>query len=253
VFIPTYNFLAWAILLMEGSNGTKVPAEFVDIQMKQTCGIYPQKRGGRLFASGTLTNDKGPIVCGGQSTDGCLEQDCYIFEKVSQHAYVVTLHIARQMSAVIAWNGDQVWLTGGLVTGSQLTKTTEIISRNEKHSKYGPNLMVATAGHCLVQLNNTFYMTIGGFEDRSRLSVATTRMFDTKSDKWLQGPDMQKARHWSFCGSMTSKAHNGRRIIVVTGGQSLLSITDSTELFDAKEMQWSIGNFSTCSSSKILV
>ena len=63
------------------------------------------------FASGDLTNDKLPLICGGIDPSGSFILDCHVPGKANYPP--LQLKTSRFFSASV-WTGEYLWITGGL-------------------------------------------------------------------------------------------------------------------------------------------
>ncbi len=130
-------------------------------------------------------------------------------------------------ASVVVKEDTELFVTGGRGTSpSALSKTTEFVSADGSR-KYGPELPIATAIHCLVKLNGgSSVMLIGGWNTIESCSKSSwTNQIGTED--WTAGPDLLIGRRGLQCGVIVSSS--GGEHVVVAGGYNN-GVLDSTEI-----------------------
>ena len=223
------------VLVSTGSpTGTSVKTEVIDLVDESTScdGLedYPIPVWG---ASGFLMNDSLPLICGGANDDLVPFSDCHIAGSATSDP-VVKLLTARFDSAAVPINSHQLWVTGGW-DGSNFLASTEIVDvlASPPTVVPGPELPVPMAAHCIVQLNESTVLFMGG-----RPNGKKTFFYDASTLTWTNGPDMNHERSVFGCGLMTM----GSDILVVASGAYLSSsTTEVMSLGDPDGLKWSAG------------
>ncbi len=133
-------------------------------------------------------------------------------------------------------------MTGGLVTDPifQRWSTTEFVSPDGS-SYYGPDLPYAMEKHCLVRLNSSTAMLIGGY-NREEGGYRNTFFYDFNSETFTKGPDSLEHRENHACGVIRDTG-DGSMIVVAVGGSSHTS--SSSELFFEGKLQtcdWNVND-----------
>ena len=118
-------------------------------------------------------------------------------------------------------------MTGGYGGGGQWLSSSELIGPGV--SSEGPQLPIEVEEHCLVRLDETRVMMIGGFDNTNYETSANTHIYDFGSFTWSNGPALNTARKLLGCGTFRSAAHGGKTMVVVAGGYFLM---DSVEFWD---------------------
>ncbi len=146
---------------MKSSNNNRLPEDLC----QAVVGNYPDPRTGH--ASGSFLENQ-PLVCGGsgdgEKTD--IHPLCYVVDKSRAVAF---MEHPRSMAARMYDNEARtLWITGGWTSKdylvnrrSSITNTTEFVSLHEEPS-LGPVMPHGLAGHCIVMLNGTTAILIGG-------------------------------------------------------------------------------------------
>jgi hypothetical protein len=110
-------------------------------------------------ATGGLLNDIDPLVCGGYDT-----KQCYIVGRQSDQT--VQLLENRHLAASLVLNQSHIWITGGYDFSNRFS-STELVSVGKPTVK-GPDLPDSVASHCLIRVNETIVMLIGGIDGTAR-------------------------------------------------------------------------------------
>ena len=144
----------------------------------------------------------------------------------------------RGYSATIQLDPGKLWITGGDVNGDGVGGliSTDILSSNG--TKRGPDLPTDVAMHCLVRLNSTTAMLIGG---EGNGNGSGTWFFDFGSKTWSKGPDLKIPRWKHSCGVIYD-TKNCDQLVVVTGGMNYgMNLTNSTEMWIVDSGEWISG------------
>ena len=118
-------------------------------------------------------------------------------------------------------------MTGGYGGNVQWLSSSELIGPGG--SSEGPELPIEVEEHCLVRLDESRVMMIGGFDNTNYETSANTHIYDFDTETWSNGPALNQARKLLGCGTFTSAAHGGKTMVVVAGGYFLM---DSVEFWD---------------------
>jgi hypothetical protein len=144
----------------------------------------------------------------------------------------------RYDAASVVWNNTTLWLTGGhLDTGK--TKSTEFVQLTG--TTPGPDLPLKVSRHCLVSLNDTTLLLIGGILKEGTYSKATF-FYNTDHNTWTEGPSLIIGRYEHSCALFKSPKHDHNDTVIVTGGFNNVdgSLT-STKLLNLDSNSWQSG------------
>ena len=101
-----------------------------------------------------------------------------------------------------------------IILSDDSLKRIEFVSMNDGF--YGPESPFLVYHHCVLAINETTMISIGGTRDElAYVRYETTMYFDYLSQKWTIGPDMNLKRHRHACGKLVI---GNASIIVVAGG-----------------------------------
>ncbi len=92
-----------------------------------------------------------------------------------------------------------------------------LIIKDSKVIKQGPSLPRTLAGHCLVHIEDRYFMVIGGIDSNSlRLTSPASFYVNYQTGDYLELPYMKLGRANHACLTMKSKHDGEMRVIIVT-------------------------------------
>ena len=142
------------------------------------------------------------------------------------HCWSLEWH-CQSLKKILSIELDVLWVTGGYGGNVQWLSSSELIGPGG--SSEGPELPIEVEEHCLVRLDESRVMMIGGFDNTNYETSANTHIYDFDTETWSNGPALNQARKLLGCGTFTSAAHGGKTMVVVAGGYFLM---DSVEFWD---------------------
>jgi hypothetical protein len=188
-------------------------------------------------ASGGLLTNNNALICGGMDrTDGEILDDCF---SINHNGIRKTARLSQPRfdAASVVWNSTTLWMTGSLA-GSGRTKSTEFVQLTG--TTPGPNLPIEVFGHCLVSLNDTTALLIGGIlQDRTRSKA--TFFYNTDHKTWTVGPSLILGRSSHSCALFKSPQHGHTDTVIVTGGYISRYLAASTEFLNLESNSWESG------------
>jgi hypothetical protein len=109
-------------------------------------------------ASGGLLTNNNALICGGWGSESNLD-DCFAINEngIKNGSRMIQ---PRSNAASVVLNSTTLWLTGGWLFTGRRTKSTEFVQMTG--STPGPYLPLEVNYHCLVSLNDTTALLIGG-------------------------------------------------------------------------------------------
>jgi hypothetical protein len=186
-------------------------------------------------ASGGLLTNKHALICGGEGS-GSLD-DCFSIG-INSMQKTATLTQPRAHASSVVLNSTTLWLTGGsLGSGYTYTKSTEFVQLTG--TTPGPDLPLEVAYHCLVSLNDTTALLIGG-RLQSGTSSKATWFYNTDHKTWTDGPSLILGRISHSCALFKSPQHGHTDTVIVTGGINAKNLA-STELLNLDSNYWQSG------------
>ncbi len=206
----------------------------------------------RFATIGLLSHDGQkhvPLICGGLDlTAGERTDKCYFLNASSNRWILVDKRMSvrrSSLASIVIDIGKSMWITGGW-NGTRDSKKTELVTISDDSVTFtmqpGPDLPLALDSHCLVELNTTTAMMIGGWNGRV---LKSTYFMDLptltgSSARIVQGPDLKVARRLHSCGVLSNPG--GGQVVIVAGGWNNGTAQRSTEMLDLDLNQgWTYG------------
>ena len=228
--LKLFHVLGYSKLLVIGgstASGSTGDVEVLDLTSSTTtCDnikSFPHVFEG-AFAG--LTLDKKPIICGGIPAT----KDCAILDNGSWQT-VGQMNEFRQSAAVCESpyrsDGHSLFVTGGIGNGKVVSNSVESLN-GYKWEEINPSMEESLYGHCMVLLNPTTVMVIGG---ASLNFSSATYLFDTEHQKWRDGPTLNVARAHHGCGRIRKNGQGHEFAAIVVGGFNGKPL-DSIEILD---------------------
>ena len=217
--------------------------EVIDLMHGKQCNIKPTRA--REFPRtlqapfGAVFNGV-PTVCGGSvQTQQTASNLCYMLDPKIGWQRGPNLNVGRKYSAsTVTPNG--LVSVGGITNQNSIydfnyTDSAEILTNKGRWMSMGlfPNNSV---GHCIVTVNHTTILLVGGANEYQNLRDSWFFNFDNNS--WKVGPKMNHARYLFSCATMQK---DGNTIVVVAGGvghNSTLASTEVLDLSETDELEW---------------
>ena len=181
---------------------------------------------------GGLGFKQNPLICGGY-TNLDISDRCYSLENnqwISSDRAVE----ARTEAAAAQLQDGRIVVTGGY-DGYQPEVLTE-----QGWEGNVPPLPVRVHAHCMVAVNSTTVMAIGGYQN-DRTS-GKTFYFNANGQSWTEGPELKLKRILPGCGKIRrDKTSQEMRVIVAGGFEYYDSATTSVEILDEGSNEWRKG------------
>jgi hypothetical protein len=158
------------------------------------------------WATGQLYNRKTPIICGGYASGSHCE--CHSFKDGAWQS-IQSLNECRAYSASAIFSNpntneddDIIFITGGR-EGSTTLSTVESFDGNVWNQTMFDDLPTSIDFHCMVKINNTMLLQIGGSIDGYYLGTTDkTYFFDIIRNEWIPGPKLNVGRIYHSCAVM---------------------------------------------------
>jgi hypothetical protein len=194
---------------------------------------------------GGLFDNNLPMICGGTYFEDA-RSECYNFYQ-NNWISAQSMSIPRFAASMTKYpsgkssSAADLIVMGGNNAGLGYLSTLEV---------YGPTGWVSINAQlpegimlgCAITVNETTILMTGGITDSHTNVSSETFWFDSMTEKWSPGPNLNIARHSHGCGKIQD-SNNGTFLIVSGGGYSsvLTDITDSTEILEPGSNEWRQG------------
>jgi hypothetical protein len=217
--------------------------EGIDLESSATtCKNLPDLH---IFAGiGGLGLKNNPIICGGHQ-NGVKTNLCFTLEN-NEWVSSESMISARSSAAATQLQDGKLLVTGGqhgYDRGSQL-KTAEILTEKGWERNI-PSLPVAMSDHCMVTVNSTTVMVIGGLRNSHQKE---TLYYTFGEERWTEGPALKNERISPSCGRIKTSKDSQEMSIIVVGGWTTPTYPSngptyltSVEILDEGSTAWRSG------------
>jgi hypothetical protein len=176
-----------------------------------------------------------PILCGGYQ-NSARSNKCYSLEN-NEWISSASMNSVRAYAAAAQLQDGKLLVTGGS-DGSAYLKSAEILTE-EGWENNMPSLPVTIAAHCMVTVNSTTVMVIGGWQNNQDFS-GKTFYFSFGEESWTEGPELKNKRDCHSCGKIRRDKDSQEMSIIVAGGYDG-SYLSSVEILDEDSNEWQAG------------
>jgi hypothetical protein len=202
-----------------------------------TCKNPPNFRATVYGAIGGLGFKGNPIICGGRQNDAPSNK-CYSLEN---HKWVssASMNSVRAAAAAAQLEDGKPLVTGGYDGSYTYLNSAEMLIEEGWESNI-PSLPVTIAYHCMVTINSTTVMAIGGAQN-GQIYSGKTFYFTFGEESWTEGPELKKKRSYHSCGKIRRNKESQEMSIIVAGGHDVSSRLSSVEILDEGSNEWQTG------------
>ena len=198
-------------------------------------------------AIGGLASNSNPIICGGM--DGTINDivaDCFTYKdgdwNMSPGLFWPLLSAAVSPTGC-SNEAFNLFSTGGMAhiypAGFAPISVAQVLSDAGWQELSNP-LENSSAFHCMVLLQPTSVLVIGGVQDETWYS-SSTFFFDTDTEEWSDGPKLNGGRRSFSCGKLQADSGSSQDRVIVAGGWNG-AVISSTEILDVDSIYgWSSG------------
>jgi hypothetical protein len=146
---------------------------------------------------------------------------------------------AKTSAASSQLQDGQLIVTGGQNSSLDNLNSAEILTEEGWESTM-PALPVTIVDHCMVTVNYTTVMVIGGWQNDKY--SGKTFYFTFGEESWTEGPRLKQARFWHSCGKIRrNKASQELSIIAAGGSDGSSAYLSSVEILDIGSNEWQTG------------
>ena len=175
------------------------------------------------------------IICGGDQ-NGAYTNRCYSLEN-NEWVSSVSMNSARAYASAAQLQDGKILVTGGSTGGLAFLNSAEMLAEEEWESTI-PSLPVTIGDHCMVTVNSTTVMAIGGIQNGQR--SGKTFYFTFGEESWTEGPELKSKRACHSCGRIRRAEGSQEMSIIVAGGVGE-NILSSVEILDEGSNEWQRG------------
>ncbi len=169
------------------------------------------------------------LVCGGLDRSTYISRgECYSLEpnQVPIQEVLSMLTPRYYASSIVIDSGKKLWITGGLggIPEEKLDTTEYITLMPEPTIQEGPKMPWRLHGHCLLLLNGSHALIVGGYNNFQSWADSRTWYINVNTmDQWTFGPEMNTGRVFLSCGVLHDKGTDAE-VAIVAGGTTFGSM-----------------------------
>ena len=195
---------------------------------------------------GGLKFNRNPIICGGylETFEQSEISECYTYEDgfwSSSPSLTSPRAWAAATPSPFPKEAHSLFVTGGYHYPEGDMNTMEALSGGGWQELL-PRLPVEIVDHCMVLVNSTTVMIIGGFQNGEYNYSPNTFYFNTENEKWVEGPRLLSSRISHSCGMLQKDRGSSEKSVIVAGGNNETHPFLSTvEILDFGESEWRTG------------
>ena len=144
-----------------------------------------------------------------------------------------------------------LFVTGGINAELDTSFNTGEVLTDAGWQEFLPDLPAPVVDHCMVLVNSTTVMIIGGIQHESAEcpAGAKTFYFNSENGNWTKGPKLLNSRYLHSCGKLQEDIGSSQYSVVVAGGYDgpLISFGNKTyfmssvEILDFGSSAWRTG------------
>ncbi len=209
--------------------------EVIDLESPATtCKNPPNFPAIVRLAIGGLGFKENPIICGGEQNNA-RSNKCYSLEN-NVWVSSASMNSVRVDAARAQLQDGKLLVTGGY-NESTVLSSAEMLTEEGWKSNI-PSIPVTIYSHCMVTVNSTTVMVIGGSQNYQ--FSAKTFYFTFGEESWTEGPEMKFQRNSHSCGTIKRNKESQEMSIIVSGGYDGSSLS-SVEILDEGSNEWHTG------------
>ncbi len=199
-----------------------------------TCKNPPSFPAKVYLAIGGLGFKGNPIICGGYQ-NAAFSNKCYSLEN-NEWVSSASMKSVRAWAAAAQLKDGKLLVTGGRDVSD--LNSAEMLTEEGWKSNI-PSLPVTIYRHCMVTVNATTVMVIGGVQNGQY--SGKTFYFTFGEESWTEGPELKNKRRYHSCGRIRRNKESQEMSIIVAGGYVGSSRLSSVEILDEGSNEWQTG------------
>ncbi len=229
-------FKGFSKILICGGDNTDT-CEVINLASSASSGNPPNFLATVHKAIGGLGFKGNPILCGGYQ-NYTKSNKCYSLEN-NEWVSSPSMNSVRVQAATAQLQDGKILATGGYDASGSNLNSAEMLTEEGWESNIPP-LPVTIAHHCMVTVNSTTVMVIGGWQNRKQLS-GKTFYFTFGKESWTEGPELKNKRAAHSCGKIRRNKESQEMSIIVAGGY-YGGYFSSVEILDEGSNEWQTGS-----------
>ncbi len=230
-------FKGFSKLLICGGYNTNT-CEVINLASSTSTCENPPNFPAKVYAAiGGLGFKGNPILCGGFQNN-VHSNKCYSLEN-NEWVSSASMNSVRYIAAAAQLEDGKLLVTGGYVSYGSYLNSAEMLTEEGWYSNI-PSLPVTIQGHCMITVNSTTVMVIGGRQN-GQIS-GKTFYFTSGEESWTEGPELKNNRRDHSCGKIRRNKESQEMSIIVAGGfDKDYPYLSSVEILDEGSNEWQTG------------
>jgi hypothetical protein len=225
------------LLICAGSYPYTDTCEVINLASSvSTCKNPPNLPATVYRAIGGLGFKGNSIICRGYQ-NGDRSNKCYSLEN-NEWVSSASMNSVRSSAAAAQLQDGKILVTGGYDTSGSDLNSAEMLTEGGWESNI-PSLPVTIRLHCMVTVNSTTVLVIGGWQNCQNSGKTFYLTFGEKS--WTEGPELKNERRWQSCGKIRKNKESQEMSLIVAGGFDGSSYLSSVEILDEGSNEWQTG------------
>jgi hypothetical protein len=225
------------LLICGGNNPNTDTCEVINLASRApTCKNPPILIATVYAAIGGLGYTEKPIICGGLQNNAHSNK-CHSFEN-NEWVSTASLNLVRAFAAAAQLQDGKLLVTGGVDGSGTYLKSAELLTEEGWESNI-PSLPITIIHHCMVTVNSTTVMAIGGRQNGD--FTGKTFYFTFGEQSWTEGPELKNKRGVHSCGKIRKNKESHEMSIIIAGGYDGSSPLSSVEILDEGSNKWQTG------------
>ncbi len=225
------------LLICGGYNPSIDTCEVINLASSaSTCKNPPNFPANVYVAIGGLGFKGNPILCGGYQNNADANK-CYSLEN-NVWVSSASMNSVRNEAAAAQLQDGKLLVTGGVDGSGSHLNSAEMLTEEGWESNI-PSIPVSIRSHCMVTVNSTTVMFIGGWQNGQ--NSGKTFYFTLGEKRWTEGPELKNKREYHSCGKIRRNKESQEMSIIVAGGSDDSSHLSSVEILDEGSSKWQTG------------
>jgi hypothetical protein len=225
------------LLICGGYNPSTDTCEVINLASSaSTCNNPPNFPATVRAAIGGLGFKGNPILCGGDQNHD-YSNKCYTLEN-NEWISSASMKSVRVYAASAQLQDGKLLVTGGWDESGSDLNSAEMLTEDGWESNI-PALPVTVFDHCMVTVNSTTVMVIGGWQNEQY--SGKTFYFTFGDESWTEGPELKNKRGYHSCGKIRRNKESQEMSIIVAGGYYDGSLLSSVEILHEGSNGWQTG------------
>jgi hypothetical protein len=230
----TKMMIAVGYTATESTNGANF-IEIVDIETQMSCAPFPSLPIGIRGGFGGLVDNQVPWICSGSPG----YNRCYLYKNAAwtQTGYFLTsrTHYVAVPNSPFGNPAHKFYVVGGP------TGLTAEVFDGQSFSVVSPSLPLTFYQSCMVYLNATTVMLIGGMQGSSDRFYNNTYLMNSNFKVWQKGPPIITGRFGHGCGRIVQGINSEKYSTIIAGGIAPLYRSALVEILDDGATNWRSG------------